>query len=115
MALFGFFRRRSADPAPATRRPEVPPAAAEQPLTGGGEGTTVRMPTLGESITECTVARWLRQPGDSVRAGEPLLEVSTDKVDTEIPSPVTGVIREILVRENETVKVGAALAVVRSR
>jgi 2-oxoglutarate dehydrogenase E2 component (dihydrolipoamide succinyltransferase) len=70
---------------------------------------SVTLPALGESVTEGTVTRWLKQVGDSVEVDEPLLEVSTDKVDTEIPSPVAGVIEEILVQEDETVEVGAEL------
>src|SRR3954471_19647722 len=72
----------------------------------------VKMPALGESVTEGTVTRWLKQVGDSVEVDEPLLEVSTDKVDTEIPSPVAGTLQEVLVEEDETVPVGADLAVV---
>ena len=72
----------------------------------------VTMPALGESVTEGTVTRWLKQVGDTVEVDEPLLEVSTDKVDTEIPSPVAGVLQEILVGEDETVEVGAELAVI---
>jgi len=72
--------------------------------------TSVVLPALGESVTEGTVTRWLKQVGDSVREDEGLLEISTDKVDTEIPSPVSGVVEEILVQEDETVEVGAILA-----
>jgi len=74
--------------------------------------TTVSMPQLGESVTEGTVTRWLKQVGDSVNADEPLLEVSTDKVDTEIPSPVSGVLLEIIAGEDAVVLVGGALAVI---
>ena len=70
------------------------------------------MPELGESVTEGTVTRWLKQVGDTVELDEPLLEVSTDKVDTEIPSPVAGTLLSITVDEDETVQVGAELAVV---
>ena len=70
------------------------------------------MPALGESVTEGTVTRWLKAEGDQVEVDEPLLEVSTDKVDTEIPSPVAGTVSKILVGEDETVPVGAELAVV---
>jgi pyruvate dehydrogenase E2 component (dihydrolipoamide acetyltransferase) len=80
--------------------------------SGGGEGTSVTMPALGESVTEGTVTRWLKQEGDQVEADEPLLEVSTDKVDTEIPSPAAGTLTRILVAEDETVEVGAQLAVI---
>jgi 2-oxoglutarate dehydrogenase E2 component (dihydrolipoamide succinyltransferase) len=70
------------------------------------------MPQLGESVTEGTVTRWLKKEGEHVTADEPLLEVSTDKVDTEIPSPATGILRGIVVDEDETVAVGAQLAVI---
>ena len=73
---------------------------------------TVSMPQLGESVTEGTVTRWLKKEGERVEADEPLLEVSTDKVDTEIPSPVSGVLRGITVAEDETVAVGAPLAII---
>ena len=74
----------------------------------------VTMPALGESVTEGTVTRWLKNVGDTVTIDEPLLEVSTDKVDTEIPSPVAGTLQEILVAEDETVPVGTDLAIVGS-
>ena len=74
--------------------------------------TTVSMPQLGESVTEGTVTRWLKAVGDTVAADEPLLEVSTDKVDTEIPSPVSGVLTEIIAGEDAVVLVGGALAVI---
>jgi pyruvate dehydrogenase E2 component (dihydrolipoamide acetyltransferase) len=73
---------------------------------------SVSMPQLGESVTEGTVTRWLKREGERVEADEPLLEVSTDKVDTEIPSPVSGIVRGITVAEDETVAVGAELAVI---
>ncbi|MDG4805424.1 2-oxoglutarate dehydrogenase, E2 component, dihydrolipoamide succinyltransferase [Micromonospora sp. WMMD1120] len=92
------------DEAPA----ETPaPAAASS-----GEGTAVKMPALGESVTEGTVTRWLKQVGDTVEVDEALLEVSTDKVDTEIPSPVAGTVLEIKVAEDETAAVGADLAII---
>ena len=93
---------------PPTQSPPTPAAAA----SGGSAGQEVTLPQLGESVTEGTVVRWLKQVGDSVEADEPLLEVSTDKVDTEIPSPAAGVLLEIKVPEDETVEVGAALAVI---
>ncbi len=74
--------------------------------------TSVTMPALGESVSEGTVTRWLKQEGDKVNADEPLLEVSTDKVDTEIPSPVAGTLLEIKAEEDETVEVGAVLALI---
>ncbi len=73
---------------------------------------TVSMPQLGESVTEGTVTRWLKKEGERVEADEPLLEVSTDKVDTEIPSPASGILRGITVAEDETVAVGAQLAII---
>src|SRR5687768_6906994 len=72
----------------------------------------VTMPALSESVTQGTVTRWLKSVGDTVAVDEPLLEVSTDKVDTEIPSPVAGTLQEILVQEDDTVPVGADLAVI---
>ena len=75
---------------------------------------SVNLPALGESVTEGTVTRWLKKVGDRVEVDEPLLEVSTDKVDTEIPSPVAGVIEAILVQEDETVEVGTALVTIGS-
>ena len=74
--------------------------------------TEVNLPALGESVTEGTVTRWLKQVGDEVAVDEPLLEVSTDKVDTEIPSPVAGTLLEIKAHEDDTVEVGAVLAVI---
>src|SRR5687767_5004756 len=73
---------------------------------------SVTMPRLGESVTEGTVTRWLKQEGERVEVDEPLLEVSTDKVDTEIPSPAAGVLTRIVVREDETAEVGSELAVI---
>ena len=72
----------------------------------------VTLPALGESVTEGTVTRWLKQVGDTVAVDEPLLEVSTDKVDTEIPSPVAGTLLEIKANEDDTVEVGAVLGVI---
>jgi 2-oxoisovalerate dehydrogenase E2 component (dihydrolipoyl transacylase) len=74
--------------------------------------TTITMPQLGETVTEGTVAQWLKKVGDSVEKYEAFLEVSTDKVNAEVPSPVTGVIKEVLVREGDTVPVGTAIAVI---
>ncbi|MGH3828432.1 MAG: biotin/lipoyl-containing protein, partial [Pseudonocardiaceae bacterium] len=73
---------------------------------------SVAMPALGESVTEGTVTRWLKREGDTVEVDEPLVEVSTDKVDTEIPSPAAGVLQRIVVAEDQTVAVGAELAVI---
>lgn len=74
--------------------------------------TSVSMPALGESVTEGTVTQWLKNVGDTVEVDEPLLEVSTDKVDTEIPSPVSGVLTKILVDEDDTVEIGAQIALI---
>lgn len=74
--------------------------------------TTVAMPQLGETVADGTVTKWFKSVGDAVTKGEPLFEVSTDKVDTEIPAPASGVLTEILVREGETVDVGTVLAVI---
>ncbi|KAA0917218.1 2-oxoglutarate dehydrogenase, E2 component, dihydrolipoamide succinyltransferase [Dietzia sp. ANT_WB102] len=79
---------------------------------GGGKGTDVVMPELGESVTEGTITKWLKSVGDTVDIDEPLLEVSTDKVDTEIPSPIAGTLQKIVAEEDETVDVGATLAII---
>ncbi|EKA60263.1 2-oxoglutarate dehydrogenase E2 component [Janibacter hoylei PVAS-1] len=100
-----------AEEAPA-EEPQAEEAPAAESSSGDGDGTTVAMPALGESVTEGTVSRWLKAEGDTVEVDEPLLEVSTDKVDTEIPSPVAGTLTKILVQEDETVEVGADLAIV---
>ena len=97
----------AAEPAPAPAAPPVPAPAA-----GSAEGTEVTMPALGESVTEGTVSSWLKAVGDTVEADEPLLEVATDKVDTEVPSPASGVLLEIRVPEDETVEVGTVLAII---
>ncbi|MGV9965138.1 2-oxoglutarate dehydrogenase, E2 component, dihydrolipoamide succinyltransferase [Streptomyces olivaceus] len=97
-----------AAPAPAP----TADAAAGQGGGGSAEGTDVVLPALGESVTEGTVTRWLKSVGDSVEADEPLLEVSTDKVDTEIPAPTSGTLLEIVVGEDESAEVGAKLAVI---
>src|ERR1700712_5501212 len=73
---------------------------------------SVNLPALGESVTEGTVTRWLKNVGDRVEVDEPLLEVSTDKVDTEIPSPIAGIIEAILVAEDATVEVGTPLVTI---
>ncbi len=75
-----------------------------------GTVVDVVMPQMGVSVSEGTVTRWLKNVGDTVQADEPLLEISTDKVDTEVPSPGTGVLQEILVQEGETVDVGTLVA-----
>ena len=108
-------------PAPAVPPPPAPepasPVAAGLEPTGpaasaGAAGTEVKLPALGESVTEGTISRWLKQVGETVEADEPLVEVSTDKVDTEIPSPVSGTLLEIRVHEDETAPVGSVLALI---
>ncbi|WP_328870821.1 2-oxoglutarate dehydrogenase, E2 component, dihydrolipoamide succinyltransferase [Streptomyces sp. NBC_00287] len=100
--------------APSTEQAAPAPAPTAEAAAGAGsaEGTDVVLPALGESVTEGTVTRWLKSVGDSVEADEPLLEVSTDKVDTEIPAPASGTLLEIVVGEDETAEVGAKLAVI---
>ncbi|MFB7346138.1 2-oxoglutarate dehydrogenase, E2 component, dihydrolipoamide succinyltransferase, partial [Streptomyces hydrogenans] len=111
MAARDFFDHTNPDgdgpaaPAPVAEAPAAAPA-------GGATGTDVVLPALGESVTEGTVTRWLKSVGETVEADEPLLEVSTDKVDTEIPAPASGVLLEIVVGEDETAEVGAKLAVI---
>jgi 2-oxoglutarate dehydrogenase E2 component (dihydrolipoamide succinyltransferase) len=101
----------AAAPAPVqTPPPAAPVAAAPAPATSSG--TIITMPALGESVSEGTVTRWLKGVGDSIAVDEALLEVSTDKVDTEIPSPVAGTILSIDVPVDSTVPVGARLAVI---
>jgi pyruvate dehydrogenase E2 component (dihydrolipoamide acetyltransferase) len=100
---------------PSTEKPveeEAPAPQAAAESGGPAEGTEVKLPALGESVTEGTVTRWLKQVGETVEADEPLLEVSTDKVDTEIPAPVAGTLLEIKVAEDETADVGAVLAII---
>ncbi|MBV1938037.1 2-oxoglutarate dehydrogenase, E2 component, dihydrolipoamide succinyltransferase, partial [Streptomyces sp. BV286] len=99
---------------PSTEAAAPAPAPTAEAASGGGsaEGTDVVLPALGESVTEGTVTRWLKEVGEEVAEDEPLLEVSTDKVDTEIPSPAAGVLLEIVVGEDETAEVGAKLAVI---
>jgi 2-oxoglutarate dehydrogenase E2 component (dihydrolipoamide succinyltransferase) len=89
--------------------PQAPPAVTPPPAPPSGASTSVLMPELGESVTEGTVTRWLKKVGDSVAADEPLVEVSTDKVDTEIPSPAAGTLLSITAEEDVTVPVGGEL------
>ncbi|WP_408931157.1 2-oxoglutarate dehydrogenase, E2 component, dihydrolipoamide succinyltransferase [Corynebacterium sp. YSMAA1_1_D6] len=95
----------------AAQTPDKPAEDAESEApSASGEATDVEMPELGESVTEGTITQWLKSVGDTVEVDEPLLEVSTDKVDTEIPSPVAGTLVEILAEEDDTVDVGAVIA-----
>ncbi len=102
-------------PAPSAAAIEPAPAPVTQPSVSGG-GTApgagivdVEMPRLGESITEGTIVKWWKKPGDHIKKDETLLEISTDKVDSEIPSPFEGTVAEILVEENQTVSVGTVI------
>ena len=97
-------------PAPAAATPEPAAPAAPAPSAGADDGVAVTMPALGESVTEGTVTTWLKAEGDTVEQDEPILEVSTDKVDTEVPAPASGVLQRIVVGEDETVSVGTVLA-----
>ena len=98
---------------------QAPSTAADAPVKkpevetrSGGGGTEIVMPALGESVTEGTITRWLKAEGDSVEVDEPIVEIATDKVDTELPSPVAGTVLRILVQEDETAEVGTPLVVV---
>ena len=101
-------------PAPVAAAPITPPPAPAAPAApaASGAGTVITMPALGESVSEGTVTRWLKNVGDSVAVDEALLEVSTDKVDTEIPSPVAGTLLAIDVAVDTTVPVGARLGLI---
>ncbi|HEX5432999.1 MAG TPA: 2-oxoglutarate dehydrogenase, E2 component, dihydrolipoamide succinyltransferase [Candidatus Angelobacter sp.] len=111
----------SAQP-PAATQQQVPaaqpsaPAQSAVPAANGGQGggasTDVVMPQMGESIFEGTITKWLKQPGEKVQRDEPLFEISTDKVDAEIPAPISGVLREIRVKEGSTVQVNTVVAVI---
>jgi pyruvate dehydrogenase E2 component (dihydrolipoamide acetyltransferase) len=107
-----------AAPAPVVETPapapvvETPAAPAPVAPAAGGATTAVVLPALGESVTEGTVVRWLKAVGDSVAADEPLLEISTDKVDTEIPAPVAGTLVEITAGDDATVEVGGQLGLI---
>ena len=97
------------EPEPQPQAEPAPEPAAASAAAASGETTTVEMPQLGETVTEGTILSWAKQVGDSIEADEVLVEISTDKVDTEVPSPVSGTILEIMVPEGETVEVGAPL------
>ncbi|NOL62160.1 pyruvate dehydrogenase complex dihydrolipoyllysine-residue acetyltransferase, partial [Corynebacterium ulcerans] len=106
----------ASDSAEKKEEPKAEAQAEEETTTeskaapkGSGSSTDVVMPELGESVTEGTITQWLKSVGDTVDVDEPLLEVSTDKVDTEVPSPVAGTILEILFNEDDTVDVGEVI------
>ena len=109
------------EPAEDTSKQEEPAAQessdeepAQAPPAASGEGEEVKLPELGESVTEGTITRWLKEVGDDVEVDEPIVEISTDKVDTEIPSPVAGTLLEIKVQEDEDIEVGEVLALIGS-
>src|SRR4029077_17640605 len=98
----------------ARRRPETPDLLSDRGTRPMAVGSLVDvvMPQMGVSVSEGTISRWAKQVGDQVEADETIVEISTDKVDTEVPSPATGVVRELLVGEGETVPVGTRIAVI---
>jgi len=98
----------SAEPAAV----DTPAATQGNPPSTGGPGTEVMMPQMGESITEGTITKWLKKVGDTVQRDEPIFEISTDKVDAEIPSPVAGILSEIKVQEGSTVQINTVVAVI---
>ncbi len=100
-------------PAPAAPAPAAP-APASRPVAAGAGEIPIVMPQMGESIFEGTITRWLKQPGDAVRADEPLFEISTDKVDVEIPAPAAGVLAEILVPQGATAQIHTVVATLRT-
>jgi pyruvate dehydrogenase E2 component (dihydrolipoamide acetyltransferase) len=105
----------AAAPAADTATPaavDTPAATQGNPSTAGGPGTEVLMPQMGESITEGTITKWLKKVGDTVQRDEPIFEISTDKVDAEIPSPVAGVLSEIKVPEGTTVTINTVVAII---
>ncbi len=103
----------AATPAADTAEPAaVSTAPVGAPSADAGAGTEVPMPQMGESITEGTITKWLKKVGDTVQRDEPLFEISTDKVDAEIPSPVAGVLTEIKVAEGATVQINTVVAVI---
>ena len=104
-----------AEPEPAAASDPGPDPSAQQASTdpaGTANGTEVTLPALGESVTEGTISRWLKTVGDTIDVDEPLVEVSTDKVDTEVPSPATGTLLDIRVQEDEDAEVGSVLAII---
>lgn len=123
IAMIGDASEATSAPAPVAEAPAAPAPVAAAPVapapaapiaSAPASGTEVLMPALGESVTEGTVTTWLKSVGDAVEADEPLLEVSTDKVDSEVPSPAAGFLAEIRVEEDETVSVGTVVAIISS-
>ena len=123
IAMIGDASEATSAPAPVAEAPAAPAPVAAAPVapapaapiaSAPASGTEVLMPALGESVTEGTVTTWLKSVGDAVEADEPLLEVSTDKVDSEVPSPAAGFLAEIRVEEDKTVSVGTVVAIISS-
>ena len=123
IAMIGDASEATSAPAPVAEAPAAPAPVAAAPVAPAptapiasalASGTEVLMPALGESVTEGTVTTWLKSVGDAVEADEPLLEVSTDKVDSEVPSPAAGFLAEIRVEEDKTVSVGTVVAIISS-
>ena len=102
----------AAAPAQAAEAPAPAAEPVEAPAAGAAQGTEVTLPALGESVTEGTISRWLKEVGDTIEVDEALVEISTDKVDTEIPSPVAGTVLEIRFGEDDVAEVGAVLAII---
>src|SRR5690606_7818154 len=102
------------DDEPEEEAQEEAPAPKAAAPAASSDATEVTMPALGESVTEGTVTRWLKEVGETVEVDEPLLEVSTDKVDTEVPSPVAGTVLALYAEEDDDVEVGGKLALVGS-
>ncbi|MAJ07277.1 biotin/lipoyl-containing protein, partial [Ponticaulis sp.] len=102
----------AAAPAPAEEKAEAPKEEAAAPAASSGSGDTVdvEVPAMGESVSEGTLSSWLKQPGDSISKDDILVEIETDKVAVEVPSPVDGVLSEVLVAEGETVSIGTVIA-----
>lgn len=103
-----------AEPDPATPAPMMEPAppATATPDTAASAGTEITMPAMGESVSEGTITRWMKQVGDAIAVDEPIVEIATDKVDAEVPSPVAGTLLQIIAQEDDTVEVGSVLAMV---
>ncbi len=99
-------------PIPAPKAQSPAPEVPAKPQVGRSDGTEIVMPQMGESIFEGTITKWLKQAGDHVEKDEPLFEISTDKVDAEIPSPIAGILTEIKIPEGATVQVNTVVAVI---
>lgn len=110
----GGSEKKSAAPKTEEKTEAKAEKPAAEPASGGGEAVSIKVPALGESVTEATIAKWFKQEGDSVAADEPLVELETDKVSVEVPAPAAGTLGTIMVKEGETVEVGAILGEVKA-